>query len=243
MLKSIRITDYNIFASSITAIEIIKEHQTIINTINAHSYIVAKNDSNFKKALIESDILLPDGEGIVFMAKQTKGVKIKKIAGADIHQHLVAQAQAHKLKCFYLGASQETLDIIKGKQEKAYPDIEFQFFSPPFKSKFSIEDNHKMIEKVNSFNPDILFIGMTAPKQEKWVSQNKESINAKVICSIGAVFDFVAETKRRAPQWMINLRMEWLHRALSSWRLTKRYMYSNPLFIWEIIRLKITRQA
>jgi N-acetylglucosaminyldiphosphoundecaprenol N-acetyl-beta-D-mannosaminyltransferase len=243
MPKSIQIKEYNIFSESINTIEFDKFSKTTINTINAHSYIVAKKDSEFRNALVNSQILLPDGEGIVFMAKQLKGKHINKIAGADIHQYLLDKAQDKHLKCFYLGASESTLDTIKRKQEKTYPNIEFGFFSPPFKNHFSKEDTKAMIQQVNGFKPDILFVGMTAPKQEKWVYQNKAHINANVICSIGAVFDFVAETKKRAPQWMIQLRMEWLHRALSSWRLTKRYMYSNPLFIWEVIRLKITRQA
>ena len=243
MPKSIQIKEYNIFSESINTIEFDKFSKITINTINAHSYIVAKKDSEFRNALVNSQILLPDGEGIVFMAKQLKGKHINKIAGADIHQYLLNKAQDKHLKCFYLGASESTLDTIKRKQEKTYPNIEFGFFSPPFKNNFSKEDTKAMIQQVNGFKPDILFVGMTAPKQEKWVYQNKAHINANVICSIGAVFDFVAETKKRAPQWMINLRIEWLHRALSSWRLTKRYMYSNPLFIWEVIRLKITRQA
>lgn len=241
-MNTVQIRNYNIYTDKLSNIEI-GPSQKIINTINAHSYIVAKENSEFKQALVSSDILLPDGEGIVFMAKKLKGTKINKIAGADIHQHLLEKAQEEKLKCFYLGASQSTLDIIKSKQEKTYPNIEFDFFSPPFKSKFSKEDCEVMIEKANSFNPDILFVGMTAPKQEIWVSQNKAFLNAKIICCIGAVFDFVAETKKRAPQWMIKLKMEWLHRAFSSWRLTKRYLYSNPLFIWEIIKLKVTKKS
>lgn len=240
-MKTIKIKEFNIYADRLDSIKI--ENKTIINTINAHSYIVAKKDNEFKNALVYSNILLPDGEGIVLMAKKLKGVKINKIAGADIHQYLLEKAEAQKIKCFYLGASQSTLDIIKSKQEKAYPNIEFDFFSPPFKNTFSKEDNEEMVKKINNFNPDIVFVGMTAPKQEKWVYQNKALLNTKIICCIGAVFDFVAETKKRAPQWMIDLKMEWLHRAFSSWRLTKRYLYSNPLFIWEIIKLKITKKT
>lgn len=241
-MKTIKVNNYRIYSDTVDRI-IINNKKTIINTINAHSYIIAQKDEKFKEALISSDVLLPDGEGIVMMVKRLKQKRIKKIAGADIHEYLLNKAQEEKLKCFYLGASQSTLDIIKEKQEKQYPNIEFSFFSPPFKNSFSKDDNDLIIKKVNDFDPDILFVGMTAPKQEKWVDQNKAFLNAKVICSIGAVFDFVAETKKRAPEWMIKIKMEWLHRALSSWRLTKRYMYSNPLFIWEIIKLKFTKKA
>lgn len=68
-------------------------------------------------------------------------------------------------------------------------------YSPPFSAEFSLRDNQKMIKAVNSFNPDVLFVGMTAPKQEKWVESQKEFLKSKMICSIGAVFDFYAGTK------------------------------------------------
>lgn len=240
-MKTVKIKRYNIFSGDLKNINFQANQKLVINTINAHSYIVANNDYDFEKALVASDILLPDGEGIVYMTKYIKGENINKIAGADIHSHLLEQANEKKLKCFYMGASEETLKIIKGKQEKSYPNVKFGFFSPPFKKVFSDSDNAIMIEKINIFSPDILFVGMTAPKQEKWVDENSENINANIICSIGAVFDFVAGTKKRAPNWMIKLKLEWLHRAFSSWRLTKRYLYSNPLFLIEILRLRLAK--
>ncbi|WP_418508838.1 WecB/TagA/CpsF family glycosyltransferase [Corallibacter sp.] len=238
MPKSVKIKEYNIYASDINSLTVEKDKKTIVNTINAHSYIVAKNDSKFKKALVSSDILLPDGEGVVLMAKKLKGEKIKKIAGADIHDYLLDLSEKRGLKCFYLGASQETLDIIKNKQTQKYKNVTFGFYSPPFKPVFSNEDNVQMVSKINAFKPDVLFVGMTAPKQEKWVFDNKENIDVNIICSIGAVFDFIAETKKRAPQWVINLKMEWLYRSFTAWRLTKRYLYSTPLFLIELYSLK-----
>ncbi|MCP4970712.1 MAG: WecB/TagA/CpsF family glycosyltransferase [Arcobacter sp.] len=235
---AVQIEDYNIYTSNIENILIDDNKKTIINTINAHSYIVAKNDEKFQKALVKSDLLLPDGEGIVLMVAKLKNMKIKKIAGEDIHNYLLDVANDKGLKCFYLGATQHTLDLMKSKLSKLYPKVNFGFFSPPFKEEFSNDDNKKMIDKVNSFSPDILFVGMTAPKQEKWVYQNKEKIQSKVICSIGAVFDFVAETKKRAPQWIIDLKFEWMYRSFTAWRLTKRYLYSTPLFLIEIFKLK-----
>jgi|TARA_Y100000385_G_C13109150_1_gene651011 N-acetylglucosaminyldiphosphoundecaprenol N-acetyl-beta-D-mannosaminyltransferase len=237
-LRTITIQDYNIYADDIATISINEHHMTVINTINAHSYIVAKTDKRFKKALTESDILLPDGEGIVFMASKIKKENINKIAGADIHEHLLNIAEQKKLKCFYLGSSQTTLQLIKEKLENHYKNIRFGFFSPPFKTEFTDFDNRQMISKVNAFQPDVLFVGMTAPKQEKWVFENKKKIKSGVICSIGAVFDFIAETKKRAPNLVIKLKMEWLYRSFTAWRLTKRYLYSTPLFLWEVIKQK-----
>ena len=202
-MKTIAIQDYNIYADNLNDLSI-NNCKKIINTINAHSYIVAKSDPKFKDALINSDILLPDGEGIVLMAKKLKGKKINKIAGADIHLKLLELADSNAMKCFYLGASESTLKLIIKNLSKTYKNVDYGFYSPPFKSDFSEVESQTMINEINKFQTDILFVGMTAPKQEKWVFEYKNQIDAKVICSIGAVFDFVAETKKRAPQWVID---------------------------------------
>lgn len=238
MSKTIELQDYNIFASGIETVKFDRTSKVIINTINAHSFVVAKNDQSFKKALTKSDILLPDGEGIVLMVKQLKNEKIKKIAGADIHDYLLDISQKENLRCFYMGSSQNTLNLMEEKLKSMYDNVVFGFFSPPFKSEFSSQDNQSMIDTINAFQPNILFVGMTAPKQEKWVFNNKERINANVICSIGAVFDFISETKKRAPQWLIDSKLEWFYRSFTAWRLTKRYLYSTPLFLFEIFKLK-----
>ena len=97
-----------------------------------------------------------------------------------------------------------------------------------------------MINKVNNFNPDVLFVGMTAPKQEKWVYQNKERLNAKIICSIGAVSDFYAGTVQRVNKIWIDLHLEWFRRFLNEpVRLWQRNFISTPLFLLEILLYKL----
>lgn len=103
-----------------------------------------------------------------------------------------------------------------------YPNVEVSFFSPPFKNEFSDGDNTLMIEKINSFQPDVLFVGMTCPKQEKWTLVNKNKIEAKLTCSIGAVFDWYAGIKPIAPIWW-KLRLGWLKRAFDRPEVLKRY--------------------
>ena len=96
-----------------------------------------------------------------------------------------------------------------------------------------------MIKVVNRFKPDVLFVGMTAPKQEKWIFENAYRLETHIITGIGAVFDFYAGTKKRPSKWMINWGLEWLGRLVSDpKRLWKRYIIYNPVFIYKILRLK-----
>lgn len=215
-------------------------HKKIINTINPHSYCVAKKDPKFQEALQASDLLIPDGTGIVWAARILRGERIQRIAGADMHQYLLKQAQKYGLKVFYMGASQDTLSKIEKRIQAEHPAIRCKSYSPPYKPTFSEEDNRTMCKAINAFQPDILFVGMTAPKQEKWVHQNKQQLDAKVICSIGAVFDFYAGTVKRSSQFWIRLGLEWLPRLLKEpKRLWKRNMISSPIFIWDVFKDKL----
>jgi N-acetylglucosaminyldiphosphoundecaprenol N-acetyl-beta-D-mannosaminyltransferase len=214
--------------------------KTVVNTINPHSYCVAKKDYAFKEALQQSDFLLPDGSGIVLAARVLNGKKIKKIAGADIHQYLLEQANLNYQRIFYLGASVSTLQLIEKRIHKEFPNIQVSSYSPPFKAEFSTEDTHAMIAAINTFKPDILFVGMTAPKQEKWVYAHKDQIEVNVIASIGAVFDFYAGTIQRSNQIWIALGLEWFPRLLREpKRLWRRNFVSTPRFIFDVLRIKL----
>ena len=232
---------FSIFDSSLSKIDF--NRKTIINTINPHSYCISLNDKIFKKALISSDILLPDGIGFVYAAKVLNKKKIKKISGFDLHQYLIEDANRKGEKVFYLGSSISILNIIEEKIKINFPNINISTHSPPFSSSFSSSDNIKIIKKINSFNPDYLFIGMTAPKQEKWVFENKNKLNARVISSIGAVFDFYSENIKRSNQFWIDYGLEWFPRFLKEpRRLFERNIISTPKFILQVLYLKMFKK-
>lgn len=235
-MRKILLSDYTI-AAGYKCVEIPKG-KVAINTINAYSWVMADQDLEFRKSLINSDYLLPDGIAIVWALRFLKKEKIQKIAGADLHDMVLKTLNKVHGKCFYLGASESTLQKIKKRLSIEYPNIVIETFSPPFKPVFSVEDNMEMIKRINDFAPDALFVGMTAPKQEKWIMQNIDEITSHIVCGIGAVFDFYAGTKNRPPMWMINCGLEWLGRLISDpKRLWKRYIIYNPVFIWKIFKL------
>lgn len=116
------------------------KHKTIINTINPHSYCIAERDAEFKNALKDSDVLLPDGIGIVWATKMLKEQKLNKIAGFDIFIYLLEYLERTNGRCFFLGASQESLNLIQERALKEYPNITIGSFSPPYKDAFSKEE-------------------------------------------------------------------------------------------------------
>jgi len=212
---------------------------TVINTLNAYSYVVAKRDIPFRKALESSTILVADGFPVVLAARLLHGEKIQKIAGADIFYHLLEYLNTNSRTCFFLGSSSSTLLKIKDRLALEYPHIRAGFCSPPYKDEFSEADTKQMIDAINRFSPDVLFIGMTAPKQEKWVHAHSGSTNAHIIASIGAVFDFYAQTKPRPSAFWIKLNLEWFIRLVREpKRLWKRYLVYSPIFFVDVLRKK-----
>ncbi|MDP5230055.1 MAG: WecB/TagA/CpsF family glycosyltransferase [Cellulophaga sp.] len=238
--STLKCLNYQVFADTLHKLPI--GHGIVINTLNQYSYCLAEKDAAFKKALKASDVLLPDGVGITFAAKFLYGKKIKKIAGADLHAHFLQHLEKTKGSCFYLGASVATLDKIKAKMALEYPNIKVGTFSPPFKKAFSAEDNAAMLNQVNTFKPDVLFIGMTAPKQEKWSFEQKELLDAGYICAIGAVFDFYAGTVARPNKIWQNLGLEWLGRFVKEpKRMYTRYVTNGFVFLGYLATAKFKK--
>ena len=213
--------------------------KVLITTLNAHSFNTLRDDAEFKTALINSDVLLADGIGVVWATKMLTGKKIKKIAGDDLFHYQMNRLNNSKGKCFFLGSANETLKKISDRAAIDYPNVQVQYYSPPFKPEFSKEDNLIMVEKINAVAPAVLFVGMTAPKQEKWAFQNFKDLDVGHVCCIGAVFDFYAGTSKRAPKWMIGIGMEWLYRLISNpKRMWRRYLIGNAKFISTVFKEK-----
>lgn len=217
-----------------------KQQKLLISTLNAHCYNLTQTDDIYHQALLNSDIIIPDGVGVTWALKWLTGQKIHKVAGADLFFYEMNRLQQMEGKCFFLGSTKSILQKIEEKAKREYPAITLKTYSPPYKQEFSEEDNKYMMNAINGFQPDVLFVGMTAPKQEKWAHKHYEKLQVGHICCIGAVFDFYAGSIPRAPQWMIHLGLEWFYRLVREPnRMWRRYLIGNLIFIWSITKEKM----
>ena len=139
-----------------------------------------------------------------------------------------------------MGSSQKVLDLIVKRAAEVYPHLKVVTYSPPYKPEFSDEDNKAIIDAINAANPDLLWIGMTAPKQEKWTYSHWNELNIHChVGTIGAVFDFFAGTVERAPIWWQDHGLEWLYRLIKEpKRMWRRYIIGNALFLWNMLKEK-----
>ena len=257
-LKDLKILDSKAQLASLP------EGKLLINTINAHSFNTAKKDALFAEALTNGDALIPDGVSIVKACKwiKAKSQPKERIAGWDLFEFEMGKLE-DSVKCemlnvnleennstfntqhstlsktvMFMGSSQKVLDLIVKRAAVDYPRLKVVTYSPPYKSEFSDEDNKAIIDAINAANPDLLWIGMTAPKQEKWTYSHWKELNIHChVGTIGAVFDFFADTVERAPMWWQEHGLEWLYRLLKEpKRMWRRYIIGNALFLWNMTK-------
>ncbi len=228
----------------------IPEGKALINTINAHSFNVAQNDSLFAEALKNGDYLIPDGASIVKACKwiKAKSQPKERIAGWDLfafEMHKLEErsknTEGKGLKVMFMGSSEKVLALIRERAAMDNPHLDVVTYSPPYKPEFSEEDNTAIIKAINDANPDLLWIGMTAPKQEKWTYAHWNELQIHChVGTIGAVFDFYAGTAQRAPQWWQDHSLEWLYRLVKEpKRMWRRYVIGNPLFLLNIFKERV----
>lgn len=221
-------------------LEALPEGKLLINTINAHSYNTALKDDFFAEALMKGDALIPDGASIVMACRKLKAKSQPKerIAGWDLFTMEMERLNRNGGTCFFMGSSEKVLKLIREKGKTVYPNIRIETYSPPYKPEFSEAENREIIEAINRANPDLLWIGMTAPKQEKWAYRHWNELHIHCHCgTIGAVFDFFAGTMERAPMWWQEHSLEWLYRLIKEpKRMWRRYIIGNTLFIRNVMR-------
>ena len=231
-------------------INTIPDRKVLINTINAHSFNEAQKDALFAEALKNGDYLIPDGASVVKVCKwiKAKSQPRERIAGWDLFafemqrlEERSKSAEEKSLKVMFMGSSEKVLALIRERAAVDYPHIEVVTYSPPYKPEFSEDDNKAIINAINEADPDLLWIGMTAPKQEKWTYAHWSELQIHChVGTIGAVFDFYAGTAQRAPKWWQDHSLEWLYRLVKEpKRMWRRYVIGNPLFLLNIFKERV----
>ena len=261
-----RLKDLDVLGSKVELASL-PEGKLLINTINAHSYNTARKDKLFAEVLMNGDVLIPDGVSIVKACRwiKAKSQPKERIAGWDLFSFEMDKLERESEKCemlnvklegnnstlntqhstlkkmvMFMGSSQRVLDLIVKRAAEVYPHLKVVTYSPPYKPEFSDEDNKAIIDAINAADPDLLWIGMTAPKQEKWTYSHWKDLNIHChVGTIGAVFDFFAGTVERAPMWWQRHGLEWLYRLLKEpKRMWRRYIIGNALFLWNMLNEK-----
>lgn len=237
LLNSIYKNDLNSCANLIIS-SIQSSKKTILTCLNPHSFYLLNNDIKFYNSVLNSDILIPDGIGVIYASKLLNLSIQERITGPDLFYTIMNILNKEKgFSVFFLGSNSDTLLKINERFKSDYKNIELVgHYSPPFKDSFSDEESSSMIDAINKVSPDILWIGMTQPKQEKWIYDNKNKLNIKFAAGIGAHFDYYSGNIEKPKNIFLLLNLQWLHRFFQNpKKMWRRNFISTPFFIFIIL--------
>lgn len=209
---------------------------------NPHSLEIGLKEPLFARALHEADFVVPDGAGIVLASRLLGGVIRQRITGMDYFRAINARLDAAGgYRCFFLGTTLGNLENIRRRMAREYPRIEVAgVHSPPFRPAFTGRESQEMVDAINDARPDVLWVGMTAPKQETWVHAHRKELHAGFIGPVGAVFDYFTGAVPRAAPWFLDHGLEWLPRlARQPGRLWRRNLVSSPVFLLRVARQRL----
>lgn len=185
-----------------------------------------ESDPGFRKVVMDANVVLPDGKTVVWASRLFKGKRInERLTGPGIFMELLKSASQNSLRVFFLGSTEKVLDLIRKRISAEFPGVILSgMISPPF-GEWSAAENERICSEISSSRPDILFVGLTAPRQEIWLNDNRDKIPVRIAAAVGAAFDFFAGTSKRAPRWMQQAGLEWLHRtSREPFRMGRRYL-------------------
>lgn len=203
---------------------------------NVHMVIEAHRDKSFRKLINEANLVAPDGKPLSAFLRISEGLKQDRVCGMDVMPDLLKQAEASGESVYFYGSTDDLLKKIVRKAKKEFPTLKISgYYSPPFRMLSKREDE-AITEKIRKAEPDLIFVSLGCPKQEKWMAEHKDKFHACLL-GLGQAFKVYAGVEKRLPKWMRDLSLEWIYRFVQEpGRLWKRYMYTNSFFLYLVAR-------
>lgn len=208
-----------------------------ITVLNVYSTVLAYNDNEYLRVQNSAVMAIPDGGPLSFIGKRRGYSHMSRTAGPSLMEEIFKQSKTNKYRHYFYGSTEKTLSNLKSELMKKYPEINIVgMYSPPFRQLTPDEDK-AICKNINLLQPDIIWVGLGAPKQEFWMERHQGKVEGCMI-GVGAGFDYFAGNIKRAPLWMQNNNLEWVYRLIQEpKRLIKKYWTTNFKFIWNAVIL------
>jgi N-acetylglucosaminyldiphosphoundecaprenol N-acetyl-beta-D-mannosaminyltransferase len=202
--------------------------------VNAAKIVQLQSDRKLREIVASSDVISPDGQSIVWASRFLKKPLPERVTGIDLMQKLLGLASEKGYKVFLLGAKEEVICELKEKLKRELPNLNLVGCRNGY---FSKAEEDGIVREINKKKPDILFVGMSSPKKEYWMSKYQSILKVPFIMGVGGSFDVLVG--KRAPVWMQRFGLEWFHRFLQEpTRMWKRYLVTNTLFLFYLLKEK-----
>lgn len=209
-----------------------------------HGVIESHKDPALRAIHNAADMVTPDGMPLVWLARRLGYTSIDRVYGPDLMRELTRRSPSLGIRHFYYGGGPNLADKLRTTLTAAYPGLKVVgTLSPPFRA-LSPQEDDAVVATINAAQPDILWVGLSTPKQERWMSAHQGRIDVPVMIGVGAAFDFLAGDKRQAPRWIGRSGLEWLFRLCTEpRRLWRRYFSIIPVFLALAARQWVTERV
>ena len=204
---------------------------------NVHMLVEANKDKAFQKIINEADVVAPDGKPVSVFLRLSQRIRQERVCGMDIFPVLLQKAEEFGKSVYFYGTTDILLRRIVEKTRARFPLLRIAgYHSPPFKSSLSEEESSYIVGKIREASPDLVFVALGCPKQEKWMAKNKDGVRACLL-GLGQAFHVYAGTEKRLPGWMRDFALEWMYRLWQDpARLWKRYALTNSYFLVLVVK-------
>lgn len=210
---------------------------------NVHMLMESYRDREFNTILNQADVATPDGNPVTKLSKLFYGQQQERVAGMDLLPRLLQEAAARGKSVYFYGSTDQVLEAVVAKAKRELPDLRVAgAYSPPFR-KLSETEDEEITDMINQTNPDLVFVALGCPKQERWMAAHKGRVKACML-GVGQAYMTYAGLEKRLPQWARNMSLEWTYRLwLEPRRLWKRYLLTNSMFIFVTLKHLLQQRA
>ena len=223
---------------AVAAIEgwIAKGEQHYVCVTGVHGVMESQRDEGLRQIHNAAGLVTPDGMPLVWLSRLRGAAHVGRVYGPDLMLACCACSLATGHRHFFYGGAPWVPEELAAKLRLRFPGLAVAGgYSPPFGPLTSAQDE-EIVHRINDAAPDIVWVGLSTPKQERWMHEHVTRVTAAALIGVGAAFDFVSGRKRQAPRWMQQSGLEWAFRLGSEpRRLWRRYLFNNPLFLWKVM--------
>jgi N-acetylglucosaminyldiphosphoundecaprenol N-acetyl-beta-D-mannosaminyltransferase len=201
-----------------------------------HGIMESQRNPAIREIHNQAGMVTPDGMPLVWISRLRGNKHVERVYGPDLMLALLERSRERGYRNFFYGGQDGIPELLISRFQERFPGLQVAGgYSPPFRSLTAVEDD-EIVHRIRRSAPDIIWVGLSTPKQEIWMADHVSKLDSMVLIGVGAAFDFHAGVKPQAPRWMQRNGLEWLFRLLTEpGRLWRRYLINNPLFVLMIL--------
>jgi N-acetylglucosaminyldiphosphoundecaprenol N-acetyl-beta-D-mannosaminyltransferase len=212
---------------------ITSQSRTYVCVAPVATIVDCQRDGDYLNVINQAGLVTPDGMPVVWLGQQRVGPEVQRTYGPDLMLEFCRYSATKGYRHFFYGGSEATNQILVDTLNQNFPGIQIAGSHAPGQLDVHEKEQADVVQQINAAGADVIWVGLGSPKQDFWMAEHRQDLQAPVLIGVGAAFDFIAGTKKQAPRWVQRSGLEWLFRLCQEpRRLWRRYLIGNSLFLF-----------